>query len=332
MWRAARYALVGVVLVLLIAAGVGTLIGGGILHPQRKALAPEHVHRAGQAFARIGAAREDIEVRAADGAVLRGWKVRPAPDGSSVSIAGSQAQAEGSDWVLLFHGVSDNRMGVIGHAEILLRNGYSVVMMDARAHGASDGSLATYGWKERQDTQAIVNALMASERVHCLFALGESMGAALALQSAAVEPRITGVVAESSFSDLREVSYDYAGLRVSAWLGKTLFRPASWMAIRTAGKEGGFRAEDVSPEKAVASRGFPVLLICGMRDRNIPARHSERLYAAARGVKELWLVPGAGHSSALGTAPAEFEQRVVTFLKHVHATGTPRELPEDEEN
>jgi len=44
-----------------------------------------------------------------------------------------------------------------------------------------------------------------------LFALGESMGAAIALQSAAIDPRIAGVVAESSFSDLREVSYDYAG-------------------------------------------------------------------------------------------------------------------------
>jgi hypothetical protein len=83
----------------------------------------------------------------------------------------------------------------------------------------------------------------------CVFALGESMGAAIALQSASVEPRIEGVAAESSFSDLREASYDYAGLRFSPLLGKTLFRPAAIVVVRSVEKEAGFKAEDVSPER-----------------------------------------------------------------------------------
>jgi len=304
MRRVAQIVLGAVVLLPILAAGAGMLIGGGVLHPQRRSLTAIQIQQADQVFMRIGAIRDEFEVRAADGVVLRGWKVRP-------------PKANG-DWVLLFHGVSDNRIGVLGHAEFLLRNGYSVLMMDARAHGVSDGSLATYGWLERHDTRAIAEALNQSESVHCLFALGESMGAALALQSAAIEPRIDGVVAESSFSDLREVAYDYAGLHLSPWLGKTLFRPAVWTAIRQVEKEGGFQADEISPEKAVAQRGFPVLLICGELDRNIPARHSERIYTAARGVKQLWLVPGAGHSAAPGTAPREFEQRVVNFLREIH--------------
>src|SRR6266487_650789 len=75
--------------------------------------------------------RQDFDVRAPDGALLRGWKFVPKnPNGN---------------WVLLFHGVADNRVGVIGQSEILLRAGYSVVMMDARAHGASEGPIATSG-------------------------------------------------------------------------------------------------------------------------------------------------------------------------------------------
>src|SRR5205807_7977403 len=46
-----------------------------------------------------------------------------------------------------------------------------------------------------------------------IFALGESMGAGIALQSAAANPRIEAVVAEASFANLREAAYDYAGLR-----------------------------------------------------------------------------------------------------------------------
>jgi pimeloyl-ACP methyl ester carboxylesterase len=144
------------------------------------------------------------------------------------------------------------------------------------------------------------------------------MGAALALQSAEVEPRIAGVVAEAAFADLHEVSYDYAGLRISHWLGRTVGRPATWMAISGAEKEGGFQAEDVSPEKAVAARSFPVFLICGGNDRNIPCRHSQRIYESAKGPKAIWTVDGAGHAAVLGHSPADYERRVIQFLSDIH--------------
>jgi fermentation-respiration switch protein FrsA (DUF1100 family) len=80
-------------------------------------------------------------------------------------------------------------------------------------------------------------------------------------------------------------------------------------------KDGGFRPEDASPEEAVAERPFPVLLICGTRDATIPCRHSELIYKAATGPKELWIVQGAGHASALGQDPAQYENRVVSFFE-----------------
>jgi len=284
----------------LLAAAVGSSIGGGVLHPMR--LNRMRLEETQAMLARTGAAKEDFTVAAADGIPLRGWKARPpAPNG---------------DWVLLFHGVSDNRTGNIGHAEFLLRHGYSLVMMDSRAHGESGGDMATYGWKERHDTVAITDALYAGEKVRHLYALGVSMGAAIALQSAAIEPRIEAVAAEAPFANLREVSYDYAGLDISPLLGKTLFRPASMAAMHSVEKEGGFKPDDVSPEKAVAARPFPVLLICGTRDHRIPCRHSERIYRAAAGPKELWIVKGAGHAAALGQSPAEYESRVVTLFQN----------------
>jgi len=305
MKRVAKVVLSLLVILPLLAAGAGTLLAGGMLHPMKRELTPQLIAAADGALARVQARREDFEVSASDGAVLRGWKVRP-PN-------------PGTDWVLLFHGVSDNRVGVMGHAEFLLRNGYNVLMMDSRAHGASDGDKATYGWLERQDVRAIAEALFSSERVHCFFLLGESMGGSIALQAAALEPRVAGVVAESAFANLKEVSFDYAGLHVSHWLGRTIFRPASSLALKGATKEGGFRAEDVSPEKAVAARPFPVLLICGTSDRNVPPRHTKRIFKAAAGPKEMWLVPRAGHSAALGTAPQEFESKVTKFFRGIHA-------------
>jgi alpha-beta hydrolase superfamily lysophospholipase len=293
------YALIVLIVALLATAGVvGQALGSGVLHPAN--LNPNRRLQAEAMLLRTGAWKKDFSVRASDGVELRGWKVR--------------SRMPSANWVLLFHGVSDNRTGVLGHAELLLRHGYNVVMMDARAHGESGGTVATYGWKERYDTVAIADALCSSERVRHLGALGVSMGAAIALQSGAVEARIEGVVAEDPFANLREVSYDYAGLFLTPLLGKTLFRPATMLAMHEIAKEGGFRPEDVSPEKAVAARAFPILLICGTRDHRIPCRHAERIYQAAPGPKDLWMVAGAGHAAALGYAPAEYENRVITFF------------------
>ncbi len=300
MKRALLWLLGLLVLASVISGFVGEKMGSGILHPFRKPLDAPSLERADEIFTHDGATREDFNVRASDGVLLRGWKVR--------------ASSSNGDWIMLFHGVADNRVGTIGYADFLLSAGYSIVMMDARAHGESGGAFATYGWKERWDTKSIVDALYASEHPLRLFALGESMGAAVALQSAAVEPRISGVIAEAPFRNLREVTYDYAGLHFSPLLGKTLFRPTSIFALRVAESEASFRADDVSPERAVAERPFPVLLICDGLDHTIPCRHAKAIFDAAIGSKQLWIVPEAQHTGAFGVAPAEFKRRVLAFL------------------
>ena len=329
--RLIRIALILLLLPPLLAAVAGWLVAPWYLHPIRRELARDLIREADASFAVTHSQREDFVVRAPDGILLRGWKVIPPnPNGS---------------WVLLFHGVADNRVGVIGQSEFLLRAGYSVVMMDARGHGASEGPVATYGWLERNDTRAVIDALVGSSflfpstvqmsmppvpppqilpgtkpvppppaRQFHIFALGESMGAGIALQSGAADPRIEAVVAEASFANLREAAYDYAGFRKYPWLGKTLLAPFSWTLLYRGEKLTGFPLAEISPMKAVASRAFPVLLICDERDEALPCRHTQMIYNAAHGPKQLWVVPGAYHTAALGFYPEEFQRRVLSFF------------------
>ena len=327
--RLIRIALILLLFPPLLAAVAGWVAAPAFLHPIRRELTPDLIREAAASFTAAGATREDFDVKAPDGALLRGWKVLPKnPNGN---------------WVLVFHGVADNRAGVIGQSEFLLRAGYSIVMMDARAHGASGGPIATYGWLERNDTRAIIDALVSDPSAYrakpvtpapsssansstsftsstCafhLFALGESMGAGIALQSAAADPRIEAVVAEASFASLREASYDYAGLRWSPLLGKTFLAPFSWTLLYRGESLAGFHAAEVSPEKSVAARAFPVFLICDEKDVALPCRHTQSIYAAARGPKQLWVVPGAFHTAALGFQPVEFRRRVLAFFASV---------------
>jgi hypothetical protein len=139
----------------ILTAVLGWLVAPSFLHPERRPLTPDLVQQADASFATIPSHREEMDVRTPDGVLLRGWKVRaPHPNGS---------------WILLFHGVADNRMGVIEPAMILLRAGYGVTMMDMRAHGESEGPAATYGWLERNDTHAIVDALITAEHPAHIF-------------------------------------------------------------------------------------------------------------------------------------------------------------------
>jgi len=284
----------------LLAIVLGWLLAPSFLHPVRRPLKPDLVQQADASYSQIGLHQETLNVRAPDGVLLHGWIIRAGhPNGA---------------WVLLFHGVADNRMGVLEHSLFLLRAGYSVTLMDARAHGESEGPMATYGWLERNDTRAILDALVESQNPTHIFALGESMGAGIALQSAGIDPRIEAVVAEAPFASLREASYDYAGLQQYPLLGKTLFAPGAWVLLARGQSLAGFPAAEVSPEHAVALRAFPVFLICDATDTTLPCRHAERIYAAARGPKSLWVVPRAYHTAALGYEPQEFKRRVLNFF------------------
>jgi len=58
-----------------------------------------------------------------------------------------------------------------------------------------------------------------------------------------------------------------------------------------------------------------LLLICDGADVVLPCRHSERILRAATGPKELWRVPRAMHTGALGEEADEFRRRVTGFFE-----------------
>jgi pimeloyl-ACP methyl ester carboxylesterase len=189
--------------------------------------------------------------------------------------------------LVYLHGIGDNRSSGIGVAAHFNALGFDVLTYDSRAHGDSGGQACTYGYYEKKDLSRVLDQLGGGPVV----ALGVSLGAAVALQAAAGDPRIAVVVAVSSFSDLRAVAADRAPFFAS--------RGNIAEAFRLAEAEADFRADDVNPVAAAASIRAPVLLIHGARDRDTPPAHSERIYRALAGPKKLLLVPGASHNDTL---------------------------------
>src|SRR5579864_8742317 len=99
---------------------------------------------------------------------------------------------------------------MLAYARLMLAHGYSVLLPDARAHGESGGRIATYGLLEADDIHRWISWLEDQHHPICAYGFGESYGAALLLQSLAVEHRFCAVVAESSFSKFSVVAPERA--------------------------------------------------------------------------------------------------------------------------
>jgi len=299
--RKSRYLILLVTLYLTFSAIAGVFVADGTLHPARRPLTQEEETTMRDTANQLDYTLANASITTPDKITLRAWTIHP--------------RHTNGDAVILLHGLADNRVGMTGYAQLLLANGFTVLLPDARAHGASGGSLATYGLLERNDIHQWFDFVAAQDHPHCIFGFAESMGAAELLQSLAVEPRFCAVAAESSFSTFREIAYDRMGqpFHLGPWFGRTLFRPVVEFAFLYARWKYGFDMQQVSPEDSVATTRVPVLLIHGQIDSNIPPRHSRRIQARNPNVV-LWEVPNAEHCGAISTAPQEFNQRLLTWF------------------
>lgn len=224
------------------------------------------------------AAPDSCIERAFDGAgvTLRGWHCRAA------------GLARGS--VILLHGIADNRASWRGAISRFTRQEFDVVAYDSRAHGESDGDACTYGFYEKHDLRRLIDRL---ER-HPIALLGTSLGAAVALQEAADDPRVRVVVSAETFADLRSIATERAPFFLTASAIREGFAIAEQRAR--------FAVESVSPERAAERIRVPVLLIHGDRDVETRPSHSQQVYARLGSQKRLLLVDGVGHNGSLSRA------------------------------
>jgi pimeloyl-ACP methyl ester carboxylesterase len=232
--------------------------------------------------------------------------------GDGIAIAGWRFPAQGRALgitVVFLHGIGDNRASSLELAERLVPRGFDVVAFDGRAHGESTGDTCTYGFREKRDLSLVLDQLGASR----VLLVGCSLGAEIALQAAAEDPRVVGVLASASFADLRSVSHERAPRgATSAQVER---------ALRAAELEGGFDVSRVSPVLAAERIQVPVLLVHGERDPFTRVAHAERILDALAGPKRLVVVAGAGHDVPLVTVWPEVERWLAEVIRGPAAPG-----------
>jgi len=271
------------------------------LHPVRRELPPDVARHPEKNFSGPYDAR-DVTRHADDGVELGAWYVRPPNDNG--------------DAVVILHGLSDNRLASAGLAPLFLRQGYRVLLPDSRAHGES-GGIATFGLKEAGDVHDWVSWLYANDAPHCVYGLGQSMGAAILLQALPREDRFCAAAVDSFFVTFREAAYEHVGEFFGLgprWFGRSFGRPVILFGITYGVLRYHVNLMNVDPQRALISSNVPVLLIHGLDDDDLLPQNSVELHNAASSHTELWLVAHAQHIGAYGTQPEEFEKRILNWF------------------
>lgn len=243
-----------------------------------------------------------VTIRAQDGVGLNAWLFVP-------------AQPTGAGAVLL-HGIADRRTGSLGVARLLLKQGYTVLTPDSRGHGESGGDVLSYGVREADDLHRWLAWFAPAAHVTRLYGWGVSYGAAVWLQALPLDPEVRAIVADSPFASFSTVARDRVSLGIAhTTLGGLL---VTWLMIKPALAYTDWRYKvDLSladPAAAVAKSHTPVLLIHGAEDTETWPEHSEQLHEIDPARLPLWQVPHARHARSYGTAPEEYERRVLAWF------------------
>lgn len=237
---------------------------------------------------------EPVSFRADDGVTLRGWWfTRPESDRVAICYTGHRG----------------TKSDLLGIGSGLWRAGMNVLLFDFRGLGESDLAPLSVGHNEQVDARAAVRFARGRLPGARIGLVGYSMGAALAILTAATDPTVRAVVADSSYASLRDVvAHGYRRRRAPTQLLALADLMNNW---RYGYSFGALRPVAVIDK--VAPR--PLLIIHGEDDAVTPVEQAQQLYAASAEPKELWIVPGAPHAGAYFADRQGYVERVAAFLE-----------------
>lgn len=251
----------------------------------------------------VGLKYDRFDVAVGEGIVLRGWFVF------------SQTQpAQGTIFVL--HGIGSCRVAMIPMAKVLAENGFNCVLYDSRANGDSGGANCTFGYYEKRDLSAFIDAVEKRfPNGGPLGVFGNSLGAAVSIQAMGCDKRIACGVVESPFATLREVVHDYSR--------RTLIVPmpiVSDMALKRAEQIAKFKVDDVKPEVSALSIIQPVMIVHGLKDAHIRSDYGRRVFDHVGATDKVWYPIAEGtHYNLAEVGGQVYQDTVVQFFKkHLH--------------
>ncbi|MDR1123964.1 MAG: alpha/beta hydrolase [Elusimicrobiota bacterium] len=241
---------------------------------------------------------ENVIFKNSDGITLKGWFI--------------PAREESKKTIILMHGWNMNKGGILPGTLFLRDIGYNLFYFDFRSYGESGDGKTSVGYLETRDAAAAVEALLKTrpDAAQEIGLYGISMGAAVAVYTAAHTPQVRAVVAEACYYSYEKVVARWAKEHKSA-----PYFPLVALTLFFVRKRLGIDPETFSPRHNIKKLGGKAVFIINGADDALAPRHDARkLFAAAAEPKQLWIVANAAHTEAAEVAGRQYENKIGQFF------------------
>jgi len=204
--------------------------------------------------------------------------------------------------VLFLHGNAGNASHRLPNAALIAQQGASVLLLDYRGYGRSEGSPSEEGLY--RDARAGLAHLVSQRSIpeQRIVVFGRSLGGAVAVELARDRP-LAGVILESTFPSIAAIARELGGPLLAAAVGPHL-----------------------ESESRIDRLRAPLLFFHGDRDEVVPQALGRRLFARAPDPKHFESLAGAGHNDTVWVGGAAYLHTIRDFLDRV-APESPRPEP-----
>lgn len=192
---------------------------------------------------------------------------------------------------------------------LLCSQGFDVISVDFRGHGNSSGRYS-FSVKEYLDVRSVID--YAQNKYTQIWALGFSMGGAIAIIEQAHQHKFSGLICVGSPMDFNKIEMQWWRLSAIKCQMRSIERGigcrmgAFWMRKK--------RAIDYV-QKIIDT---PILFVHGTEDGIVFKRHSQELFSKTRGLAEIKLIEGGSHAEDLfRTHPDLMSKSIVEWIRRV---------------
>lgn len=213
--------------------------------------------------------------------------------------------------VILFHGLNANKGNVLPEAFEFISFNYNVMLVDMRAHGNSESTISTLGYKESEEVKLAYDHMLKKGENNIVL-WGMSLGAVIitkAIWQYDIQPR--KIILEMPFDRLQD--HIQARARISGFPGE----PFGFFVTFWTGTEQGYWGYGCKTSRYAKKINCPVLLQWGNNDEYVLKNETEKIFAAINSSKKkLEVYEGVGHAPLLAGNELQWKETVNEFLNN----------------
>lgn len=215
--------------------------------------------------------------------------------------------------VICFHGyTSEGMKDYIGLSDYYIKRGYSMLLVDERSHGQSEGEYIGFGYLDRFDAVSWIDFILEKlgEDVQILLH-GTSMGGATVLMASGLElpKQVKGIISDCGFT-----SPKYVFTHVLHSMYHLPAFPVIQITSAVNKRKAGYGMDDCNSAREVKKAKVPILFIHGDADTFVPCSMCEEIYENCASPKKKLIVNGAAHAESYYKDTKAYESALNDFI------------------